>query len=264
MFELSIIISTYKNVEFLEECFSSIINSIKEQNVEVIIGIDACLETYEYVKKNKFPPYFRFVFFEENQGPYIIFNSLSLESNSKTLLFFGSDDIMCENMINDIITESKTHKIVKPSYIDFENGEEINLKSKLIQSEGVFSIDKDLFLSLNGFEPWLCAADSDLSIRLLKSNQKFKFTNKLSFFRRVHPKGLTSNLDTGGFSPIRKRYVDMINKKKDETILEKLHIHPFISTNDVDINKVQSVNKLLRNKTNKRNFINKFIFKKWN
>jgi len=262
MFDLSIIISTYKNVEFLEECFSSIINSIKDQNVEVIIGIDACLETYEYVKNNEFPSYFKFVFFEKNQGPYIIFNSLSLESKSKTLLFFGSDDIMCENMVTDIITESKTNKVVKPSYIDFEDGQEVNLKSKLIQSEGVFSVDKDLFLSLNGFEPWLCAADSDFSIRLLKSGQKFKFTNKLSFFRRVHPKGLTSNLDTGGFSPIRKRYVDLINKKKNEIILDTLHTYPFTSLDNVNINKVQPINELLINKTNKRNFINKFIFQK--
>lgn len=260
MIELSIIISTYKNVEFLEECFSSIINSIKDQNVEVIIGIDACLETHQYVKKHKFPSYFRFVFFEKNQGPYIVFNTLSLESKSKTLLFFGSDDVMCENMVTDIITESKTNKVVKPSYIDFNDGEKINLKSKLIQSEGVFSIDKDLFLSLNGFNPWLCAADSNFSIRISRSQQKFKFTNKLSFFRRVHKKGLTSNTETGEFSQLRKQYLEMIIKDNSSIILDKLHVQPFISIDDININKVVVINDLLINKINKKNYIKRLIF----
>lgn len=260
MIDISIIISTYQNVEFLKECFDSIIKSKKKYNVEVIVGIDACLETFFFIEKNNFPSYFRFVFFEENQGPYVVFNTLVLECNSENLLFFASDDIMCENMIGDLLEESKTHNVVKPSYINFIDGELINENSKKIQSEGVFLIKKELFLSINGFEPWLCAADSDLSIRLLKSGQNFKFTNKLSFFRRIHPKGLTSNSDTGGFSPIRKQYVDMINKKKDEIMLEKLHTHPFISINDIDINKVQSINKLLINKTNKRNLIKNIIF----
>ena len=85
MVDISIIISTYQNVEFLKECFDSIIKSKKKYNVEVIVGIDACLETFFFIEKNNFPSYFRFVFFEENQGPYVVFNTLVLECNSENL-----------------------------------------------------------------------------------------------------------------------------------------------------------------------------------
>jgi len=259
MFDLSIIISTYQNVEYLQECFDSIINSIKDKNVEVLVGIDACLDTYDFIKTNSSPPYFKFFFFEKNQGPYVVFNTLVLESKSENVLFFGSDDIMCENMVDHLIEESKSHKIVKPSYIDFKNGEPINENSKKIQSEGVFLINKEIFLYINGFEPWLCAADTDFSIRLLKSGHKFRFTNKLSFYRRLHDKQLTAKKDTGPHSDLRSKYANMITQKGDKFKNETLVTYPFVSLNEVDIKKVQSVHDVLIEKTNTRNFLKKII-----
>ena len=54
MYDLSIIISTYENVEYLKDCFDSIKNSIGNKNIEVLIGIDSCLKTKDYVLNNEF------------------------------------------------------------------------------------------------------------------------------------------------------------------------------------------------------------------
>jgi glycosyltransferase involved in cell wall biosynthesis len=166
MKELSIIIPTYKNTQYLNECFFSLIKSIKDRDVEILVGIDACLTTLKFIKDNLFDNRIKFFFFKKNQGPYIIRNTLSKISNSENILFFDSDDIMCENMIDLIIEDLKTNLVVKPSYIEFNDGKEIDVKSKLIRSEGVFAINRDLLLNFNGFEPWVCAADTELSLRL--------------------------------------------------------------------------------------------------
>ena len=133
-YELSVIISTYENVQYLKECFDSIENSIDGLNVEVLIGIDSCLKTREYVIKNNFPENFRFYFFEKNIGPYTVFNTLSNLSSSDNIMFFGSDDIMGNEMIKDIIDGLKFADCVRSSYINFRNPSEISkIKTKVLK-----------------------------------------------------------------------------------------------------------------------------------
>ena len=97
--KMSIIISTYKNVEFIDECINSIINSYESHKCEILIGIDNCEQTLEHIQNNSYPQNVKFYYFEENYGPYIVFNTLSQISNSDVIMFFGSDDVMGENMI---------------------------------------------------------------------------------------------------------------------------------------------------------------------
>ena len=259
MKELSIIIPTFKNTEFLEECFYSILNSIKYRDVEIIVGIDACTQTLNFIKSKEFDNKFKFFFFEKNQGPYIIKNSFLRLVNSENILFFDSDDIMCENMIDSIMNELKTNLIVKPSYVEFQNGNEIDLNSKLIRSEGVFAINKELLLNFNGFEPWVCAADTELSLRLVNKGIKFKFIDEILFYRRIHPKGLTSRKDTGGMSFLRSKYNDMILSKSDRGPLKYLHVSDFVELDKVNLNNVQEINDVFVEKENKRKIINSIL-----
>ena len=261
MKELSIIIPTYKNTQYLNECFFSLIKSIKNRNVEILVGIDACLSTLKFIKNNSFDNRIKFFFFEKNQGPYIIRNTLSKMSNSENILFFDSDDIMCENMIDSIVEELETNLVVKPSYIEFIDGKEINLKSKLIRSEGVFAINKELFLNFNGFEPWICAADTELSLRLLNKGIGFKFIDKILFYRRLHKNGLTSRLDTGSNSELRSKYNNIILTKKDRGPLVQLKVEKFISIDEVKESDVQEINDLFVEKQKNKKLIDK-IFNK--
>ena len=230
-YDLSIVISTYKNSQYLKECFNSIKESIGDYNVEVLVGVDSCLESYDFIVGNSFPPNFKFYFFEKNNGPYIVFNSLSKLIKSENIMFFGSDDIMNKNMVPDMINGLYKFDCVKPSYVDFNDGQEINIKSKKHMGEGVFGIKKSVFDYMNGFEPWMCAADSDFMGRIYKNKNRIKYTNSINFYHRIHKNGLTSRTDTGMGSPLRAHYVKLSMNKKVAGPLEIMVTEPFVTIN---------------------------------
>lgn len=215
---LSIIIPTYNSNDYLNECLISIIKSIKNLNCEILIGIDGCKKTLDYIKNKSFDSRIRFFYFDKNVGPYIVKNSLSLESNSNFLVFFDSDDVMTETFIQDIIGKKNTHDLIKPMYLDFKGPVgNINrvLKTTNTYGEGVFGINKNIFLNMNGFEGWRCAADSDLMGRLYKNNIKLTHTKQIGFYRRIHPNSLTQHPDTNMSSKLRGNYSRISKTKKD-------------------------------------------------
>lgn len=210
---ISIIIPTYKNTSFIDECINSVINSCQGLDVEILIGIDSCPGTLDYIKNKSFDNQIKFFFFDNKVGPYIIKNSLSKIANSDTLLFFDSDDIMNEKMISYILNLIKTNDFIKPMYSDFTNEPNYNIIRTKLFGEGVFAIKKDLFLSMNGFEPWPVAADSEFMGRLYKNNKKLQYTNEVVFYRRIHPNSLTQSRETGLSSNLRGKYFNMSKRK---------------------------------------------------
>jgi glycosyltransferase involved in cell wall biosynthesis len=222
---LSVIIPTYNNTEFLVELFDSIEKNNSTFDFEVLVGIDNCIKTLEFVIKNKFPTKVRFFFFHQNYGPYVIKNTLSKLSKYDKLFFFDSDDIMRENAIQEISNKLDHFQLVKPKYINFQETSEGRIFNfeKLAYGEGVFGILKDKFMSLNGFEGWRVAADSDFMGRLYKTNVRLNHTQDILFDRRLHPKSLTVNPETNYSSQIRTRYY-LISKKKthEDIVLEEL------------------------------------------
>jgi len=215
LYDLSILISTFDNLEYISECFESIKNNLTDYTYEVLIGIDNCEKTLQFVKNNEFPDNFRFYYFEQNHGPYIVFNTLSNLSSSNQIMFFGSDDIMIETLIEKMILNLQKYDCVRCSYVDFKDGDKISkTKTRSIEG-GVFGIKYDTFNFLGGFRPWRCEADSEFITRLQKNNFKLGSSQQLDFYRRVHKKGLTSKKDTGYSSTLRKEYKQQyINEKK--------------------------------------------------
>jgi len=255
--KISIIVPTYDNVEFLKECLDSVILSCGDSiSFEVLVGIDSCRNTLKYVNQNKFNPHIKFYYFKENVGPYVIKNTLTLYSKSKNLLFFDSDDIMDKTMINEIISKLSEFECVKPKFYNFSGDFNLeNIKSKKdnnLWGEGVFGIHKEIFLNLNGFEGWRCAADSDFMGRIQKNGVKINLTKSVLFYRRLHSKGLTSDPKTNFKSDLRKEYVQLSRNKKYFGPLEELktsHFEPIY--NCLDFTYV----KLLNNETNNKNII---------
>lgn len=222
--KISILIPTYGNSIMLSECIHSI---HYDNNYEILVGIDGCEETLDYVKNNKFNENIKFFYFGTNVGPYVVRNSLSNIANSDILLFFDSDDIMKENMIPEILEKMKTNEFVKPMYVDFTNTIDPNSTKSNKYGEGVFAIKKELFLSMNGFEPWPVAADSDFMGRLYKNNVKFHYTNNVVFYRRIHPNSLTQKKETNLMSPLRGKYYTISKNKTNFGPLAKLTISDF-------------------------------------
>lgn len=223
-YELSIIVPTYKNINFLDESIISVLNATLEHNIEILIGVDGCEESLEFLKKSTYPNYVKMYYFEDNMGPYTIKNTLAEKAKSENLLFFDSDDIMNQNMIQEIINGLKNYACVKPKFSEF-GGKSLGGTTF---GEGVFGIQKNLFISMNGFEPWMMAADSDFMGRLYKKKLKILHTPQILFKRRVHPDSLTNRKDTGLRSIERARYVRISKNKKGDGNPEILHKRDYI------------------------------------
>ena len=231
--EVSIIIPTFDNVEYIQECLDSVVSSCSLiNNFEILVGIDYCYKTLKFITENSFDYRIKFYFFNENVGPYIIKNSLSKISKSDNIIFFDSDDVMDVEMVNEVLLGLKTSECVKPMFHNFTNNinyddPKYNLESKLF-GEGVFGIKKNIFLKFNGFEGWRCAADSDFMVRIQKNGVTFNWTKELLFYRRIHNKGLTTLPETNYGSKLRKRYIALTNSKTNFGPLDDLKTSTFI------------------------------------
>lgn len=221
---LSVIIPTYDNVQFLDELFSS----FKKNNVnfphEYLIGIDNCEKTKQYIEEREFPDNFFFFFFVENVGPYKIKNTLAEVAKYENLFFFDSDDYMMDSCLSEINTLIKKYECVKPKFVNFKDTKEdrVYIDGNGLHGEGVFAIHKNVFLGMNGFEGWRCAADSDFMGRLYKLRRKINLTNMILFHRRIHGDSLTMSKETGYASEIRGKYFSMSKNKTDHGPLPKL------------------------------------------
>jgi hypothetical protein len=233
--DLSVIIPTYKNTQYIDECLNSIIESSQNESIEILVGIDACEETLKYIKTKSYPDFIKFYYFNENLGPYIIKNSLTQITNSDKFLFFDSDDIMTKDTIREVIDGLKTYDVIRLRYQNYINGK-INGKDSF--GEGVIGLTKNKFLELNGYEPWKVAADSDFNGRLYKSKPKIYHTKNVSFYYRQHQTSLTKRPDTGLGSQLRSSYWKLRKKKGNP---DKLNTKDFIIL-DIDTVFVETKN----------------------
>jgi hypothetical protein len=235
--QVSIIIPTFKNVNYIDECLMSVINSSKNYNFEILVGIDNCDETTEFILKNQNKyPNTKFFVFNDSVGPYVIKNSLTQISNSNNLIFFDSDDIMGSDMVTKIMDNSDHYGSIRFNFYNFENIK--NPYPNKGHAEGVFFIKKSYFNFLNGFEPWKCAADTEFHKRVIKNEINTNYLDEFLFLRRVHIESLTRNLNTGYNSNIRQTYVSIIkNKQKLQNFkpLSELVVHKFSEINDDNI-----------------------------
>ena len=213
---ISVIIPTFDNIEFIDETLTSIYNSGKDFEYEILIGIDGCNKSLKYLKDKTYPDNTKIFFFPTNKGPYLIKNTLSTLAKYDNLLFFDSDDIMEENMIGYCLNSLNKYQCVKPRLHNFKivNGKMVNEVGRKNWGEGVFAIHKKIFDYHNGFEGWLVAADSDFMNRLYKNNISVELTQEILLLRRLHDKGLTSRPDTGLRSSLRSKYASISTSKK--------------------------------------------------
>jgi len=213
---ISVIIPTFDNIEFIDETLESIYKSGKDFDYEILIGIDGCKKSLDYLKNKIYPSNTKIYYFSKNKGPYLIKNTLSTLAKYDNIIFFDSDDIMEENMIGYCLNSLKKYQCVKPRLRNFRiiNGEIVNELGRKNWGEGIFAIHKKIFDYYNGFEGWLVAADSDFMGRLYKNNISVELTQEILVLRRLHNKGLTSRPDTGLRSSLRSKYAFISKSKK--------------------------------------------------
>jgi hypothetical protein len=261
--DLSLIVPTYDNVEYIEDFINSITKAKKNYNIEVLIGIDNCETTKLFIQSrfNQFPPFVKFFFFAESLGPYIIRNSLSQISRSDKLLFVDSDDLLHENIINETLDNLKSHDVVRFKFYNFSNQIDLdNIKKENINpfhSIGQLGISKELFNEHKGFEPWSCGADSEFKMREEGNKLRTKKTDHILYYRRRHDKNLTIKPETNHKSKVRQSYNFEILQRRRKQQFEK---NSEITTTNFDIlmdNKNLSEVFSVKNNTQKNNIEDK-------
>jgi glycosyltransferase involved in cell wall biosynthesis len=203
---VSIIIPAYGSKAYIDECLESIKSNIP---FEIIIGVDGDKELYNYCI-----PYeeygIKVYYFTDNVGPFVIKNTLIDTAIYENILFFDSDDIMAEGIIAQFHEKIHNSDYVKLNYVNF-NKDRKNIKQGHIHNDAVIGIKKNIFNKINGFYPWKCGADTELSHRLDNNGYKMGIMEGISYYRRLHDNNLTIKEDTKHGSAIRNEYVDIIN-----------------------------------------------------
>ena len=226
-YDISIIIPTFQNINYIDDCLKSIEVAMKNHMCEILVGIDGCRETLNHLKSSKINPYTSVYYFEINEGPYTIKNTLANIAKSDNLIFFDSDDLMGEHMVDYVMKSMDRYVCVKPKMYNFDSITNQPILNLNTHGEGVFAIKKDLFLLMNGFEPWMCAADSDFMGRLYKRKPAMIGSPSPLFSRRIHDNSLTTRKDTGMRSVMRHQYAKISKNKKGHGNPDVLHTRNF-------------------------------------
>jgi hypothetical protein len=215
---ISILIPTYKTFELLEEAldgFKSEIMGNPDLNYEILVGIDGCYETLEYISKFPDSENIKFYFSKENVGPYFILNSLVEISSYDNLLFFNADDVPKKNIINTILVNLGESDLVRFYYTELHNGIDPEIKPETGLCTGVFAIKKRVFLKMNGFYTWRTSADTEFRMRSNYNLVKEKILKDRLMYYRIGGVStqLTKNKFTGYGSKLRDVYQKIIEDK---------------------------------------------------
>jgi len=189
--------------QYIKETLDSISNQTwfkNNSNYEILLGIDNCYETLNYVK-NIMKNYcnLRVFMMKSNKGTYITTNTLMTIAKYDNLLRFDSDDIMKKNMVEILMNESEKNDIDKLNF----NMKNFGRNKKKKKSGGQFLLKHNVFDWFGGFLPWICAADGEFEYRI----HRFiimKSLNQILFYRRVHSNSLTKKKSSNYHSLLRK------------------------------------------------------------
>lgn len=222
---VSICVTAWHTQDYIEECLDSIEKQSYFKNFdkfEVLVAVDGCEETLNKLKeiKHKYRK-IKVYYSHENKGTYVLSNTLMSMAKYKYIIRFDSDDIMCEDMVYEIMSAKKGYDIVRYSYLDFIDGEDIK-QGKMSQTYafGTIMADKKFFKKFGGYRPLPCAADSDFLSRTKKFAKVF-YINTPLFYRRRHSESLTTRPETNMQSAIRneiRKTIHVANTLKEAKI----------------------------------------------
>lgn len=222
---VSVCISAYKAKDYIKECLDSVVNQSwfkTHDNWEIIVGIDGCEETLEYMKTiMHFYKNLRVFMMDSNKGTYITSNTIISNTTYEHIFRFDSDDIMCSNLVETVMNKKGSCHFLRYYLQNFGKNTETG------RAWGTIYITKTLFKKYGGYKPWPCGADSDLYYRLRRI-EAIKTIPDILMLRRVHPDSLTQTKETGMKSDLRKTYAKQI--RRDITNPEEAKIEMVTNT----------------------------------
>jgi len=219
---ISIIITAYQTQNFIEECLNSIENQtyfINNDNYEVLLGIDACRDVLNKVLEIRYKyRNLRVFMMGKNKGTYVTTNTLLKLVKYDNILRFDSDDIMIPQMINEIMVFSKKYDVIRMKCRDFIGEKDNRVKKYVRFAAGTVFYKRNVINMVGGYQPWICAADSEILERIKKCSE-IGFLDKVLFSRRVHNNSLSQKEETKLNSKIRNSYHKKINEIKRSNVV---------------------------------------------
>lgn len=206
---ISVVVPAFGAQRFIDECLASI-QAQDFHDYEVLVGIDGCPLTLDHIKKKAYADNVRFFYFQYNQGPYVIKNSLLAECRNKYLLFFDADDVMLPGVLSAFHTLIQKFDLVKLPYINFTDGRPRGHGH--VKDDAVFGVHKEKFEEVNGFYGWVCSADTEFSKRTLRHGWSHGNMPQVAYHRRIHNNNLTVKPETNYNSNLRKSYDHLIKR----------------------------------------------------
>ena len=218
---VTVCITAYKSKDYIKECLDSVVKQTwfeNNDNFEIIVGIDGCEETLEYMKTimNNYKN-LKVWMMDSNKGTYITSNTIMSNATYENVFRFDSDDIMCSNLVETVMNSKGDCKLVRYYLQDFGDD-----KNEVAVAHGTIYIKKSTFIQYGGFRPWPCGADTEIYHRL-KKIESVKDIRNILMLRRVHDSSLTRSADTGYKSELRKKYrkiiKDMVISKPSDAVI---------------------------------------------
>lgn len=219
---VTVCITAYKAKDYIKECLDSVAKQTwfeNNDNFEIIVGIDGCKETLEYMKTimNNYKN-LKVWMMDSNKGTYITSNTIMSNATYENVFRFDSDDIMCSNLVETVMNNKGNCKLVRYYLKDFGDD-----KNEVAVAHGTIYIKKSTFIKYGGFRPWPCGADTEIYHRLMKI-ESVKNIRKILMLRRVHDSSLTRSKDTGYKSELRNKYKklikDMVISKPSDAVIK--------------------------------------------
>ena len=219
---VTVCITAYKAKDYIKECLDSVVKQTwfeNNDNFEIIVGIDGCKETLEYMKTimNNYKN-LKVWMMDSNKGTYITSNTIMSNATYENVFRFDSDDIMCSNLVETVMNNKGNCKLVRYYLKDFGDD-----KNEVAVAHGTIYIKKSTFIKYGGFRPWPCGADTEIYHRLMKI-ESVKNIRKILMLRRVHDSSLTRSKDTGYKSELRNKYKklikDMVISKPSDAVIK--------------------------------------------
>lgn len=217
--KVSVIIPARASQDFLDNCIESIAKQTLKPH-EILVGCDNCDLTLaraniiqrRYARKKALASRLLIRVFEFPQRvyPYIARNTLAAMSTGEVLSFFDADDIMYPQHLEWMASAVNQKTFVCANAELTEDGAD---PIPWPRAHGVLCILKTAFFAHNGFEPWICAADSEARLRWIRGGMIAKMPVQPSMLVRKHAGGLTRAEDTKYGSPIRQGYTEEIARR---------------------------------------------------
>lgn len=187
---ISVIIPTYNAYDYIIDCIDSIVNQTYftgNNDYEILVGIDGYHDTVDVLRDliDEYPM-LRVLILDENEGTYVVLNTLLKQAKGDIIIRFNADDIMVEDMIEKGMEQMGGYDIVRFGNFSYLKDPRKIISTNYHPRDDTMMFRKKKIIKLaGGYQAWRREGDRDLVTRL-GSDVKIKDIETPLYYRRLH------------------------------------------------------------------------------